>query len=711
MTTWLGRFRGSHSFRTFVTALMLALVTGTVAVLLLLAGHFQRRGILALVDEVADQTLGRVELRVEQMLGEALLLNRQAIRLMGTDANVPGFIERWGDYFAKSLEAFEGITQVGLGLEATGEYVMARRMPGGGIEIRENVVEAGGGRVIRVWRWGGAGRERVGVEAWDGYDPRTRPYYGVARARGASGWTETYRFWDRAGEAPRLGVSFATPWRASDGRLLGVLNGDFDLRELCRFLGELDAEMSGYPLIVEHRRERGPRLIAHPRPDCMIRPGGTELAESLGEVLDPVVVAYVAEEMAAGGRPSGDGRVGRFEVEGRPYLGAHHRLRGADQPPWSIALVIEADAVLGDVRRTFWWSVVAAGGCLLAAWVAVVWLARRIARPLQDLTREARSIGELQFDDAPVRRSPIREVGQLAASMGEMKASLRSFRKYVPADLVHQLVATGLEARLGGRQAGLTLFFSDIAGFTAISESHPPQQVVEWLGDYLAVLSGVIHEHGGTVDKFIGDGVMAFWGAPQPHAGHAEAACRAAWEVQRRLAELEPRWVAAGRPRLPTRIGLHTGEAVVGNIGSEERMNYTVIGDAVNVASRMEGLNKAFGTQVLLTEATCAGAGSSILARPVSRVLVHGKARSVLVFELMAVAGRVSAGQVEKAARTVEAFGAWERGELRRAWELYEALWREDPRDGVARAQLKRCEESLGTGLESATEIIHRVDR
>ncbi len=321
---------------------MVALITVTVAVLLMIAGHFQRRSIMTLVDDVADQTLGRVELRVQRVLDQARILNHQALRLLTANANLPSARERLGDFLAKSLEVLDGIAYAGLGFEDTGDYIMARRMPEGAIQIREFVTAPDGRRVIRTWRWTGSGREALGTEPSDGYDPRQRPFYQLARAQGRSAWTETYPFWNLAGEDPVLGVSYATPWHDADGRLLGVLDTDFDLRSMCGFLGELEADLPGYALIAERRTNRHPRLIAHPRPECIPTLGSTQPAESLEAIQDRVVLAYFSSLLED--RPDLEQQeIGRrFQVDGRFYLGSFRRLTGQDDPPWTIAMIISS---------------------------------------------------------------------------------------------------------------------------------------------------------------------------------------------------------------------------------------------------------------------------------------------------------------------------------------------------------------------------------
>jgi adenylate cyclase len=216
-----------------------------------------------------------------------------------------------------------------------------------------------------------------------------------------------------------------------------------------------------------------------------------------------------------------------------------------------------------------------------------------------------------------------------------MATGLAAFGKYLPADLVRTLVAEGIEARPGGSNREMTLLFADIAGFTGLSE-RLGDRVVPLLGSYLDLMSRTIAEHDGTVDKFIGDAVMAFWGAPAENPEHALAACRAALDCTRRLAAAEI-LDDSGRP-LRIRIGLNSGSALVGNIGSESRLNYTAIGDTVNLASRLEGINKLYGTTIVIGEATRRAAGDRIVTRELDTIAVYGRHEGTSIFELLGMA-------------------------------------------------------------------------
>ncbi len=206
------------------------------------------------------------------------------------------------------------------------------------------------------------------------------------------------------------------------------------------------------------------------------------------------------------------------------------------------------------------------------------------------------------------------------------------FAQYVPPAVVSRLIAQPELMRLGGEAREVTLMFTDLANFTTLSEQLSAEQTVEVLTAYFNAMTPIVHATGGTVDKFIGDAVMAFWGAPLDDPQHAEHAVTAAISMQQAMQVLVADLRARGLPPIHMRIGLHTGRVVVGNVGSAQRFSYTAIGDAVNLAARLEGANKAFGTGILLSAATAAQLPSSVALRALDDVVVKGKTEPVRVF-------------------------------------------------------------------------------
>ena len=190
------------------------------------------------------------------------------------------------------------------------------------------------------------------------------------------------------------------------------------------------------------------------------------------------------------------------------------------------------------------------------------------------------------------------------------------------------------EINLAGEKRELTIFFSDVRNFTTITEQSDPIELIALLNEYLTAMTEIIFKHDGIVDKFIGDGILAYWGAFTPGKNHALLAARASLEMTRRLEELNREWQSVGRQPISIGIGLNTGDVIFGNVGSGKKIEFTVIGDAVNLASRLEGLNKQFGTSIIISESTRSRLGDAAVVRALGGVQVKGKTVETQVYEL-----------------------------------------------------------------------------
>ena len=326
----------------------------------------------------------------------------------------------------------------------------------------------------------------------------------------------------------------------------------------------------------------------------------------------------------------------------------------------------------------------------------VFWaLYRGIRSPIRALVIETEKIKNFDLKDEVAINASLHELNQLITAVSSMKLGLQSFQKYVPADLVRQLIDTHQEARIGGKLAEMTVFFSDVADFTNITEDLAPNELTRQLSEYFEVMTEVILRNRGTVDKYIGDAVMAFWGAPIAREDHALLACRAAIECQRALRALAQRWKAEDKYEFRTRIGLCTGEIIVGNVGSNERLNYSVIGDPVNLASRLEGLNKVYKTSIIISEDTWLRCADSIEARLLDFVAVKGKAEPVRIYELIGEKGDISPRQKESLKLFSRALDSYLRGEWHEAVRLFRDLLQRDPDDVLTALYIERCEELL----------------
>lgn len=270
------------------------------------------------------------------------------------------------------------------------------------------------------------------------------------------------------------------------------------------------------------------------------------------------------------------------------------------------------------------------------------------------------------------------------------RAQIRGmFAQYVPEAVVAELIKDPGLLVLGGEEREMSALFSDVAGFTSISEHLTPTQLVELLNEYLTAMTDIIVHEGGIIDKYEGDAIIAEFGAPLPCEDHAARALRSAVRMQAKLAELRDGWAREGRPELRARIGVNSGRMVVGNMGSRQIFDYTAMGDAMNLASRLEGVNKAYGSAVLCSGETWRQAGSAFVGRRLDRVRVKGKREPVELWEVLAEAPHPAA---EAAARAwEEALEHWDSRDWSGAAAAFGALAAADPQDGPAASLAERC--------------------
>ncbi|MEE9589924.1 MAG: adenylate/guanylate cyclase domain-containing protein [Hyphomicrobiaceae bacterium] len=292
---------------------------------------------------------------------------------------------------------------------------------------------------------------------------------------------------------------------------------------------------------------------------------------------------------------------------------------------------------LADLIDLKSWLYSVCAAVLLIGIVIAFILSRKISRPLRGIALVARNIGRFELDIEPLPPSRLAEVDQTDSAMNSMVSSLRWFARYVPREVVRRLM---VEPGAGAaEERELTILFTDLAGFTNMSEAMTPMQVADFINHHFALVSDCIEREGGTIDKYIGDAVMAFWGAPQPLLDHAVRGCRAALAIRRAIEADNTKRRQQGMESVHVRIGLHMGPVVVGNIGSERRVNYSIIGDSVNVAARLESQGKELGDPsqevgILASDSVLEAAGLISEAVEVGSVPLRGRTQAMRVYRL-----------------------------------------------------------------------------
>jgi len=289
-------------------------------------------------------------------------------------------------------------------------------------------------------------------------------------------------------------------------------------------------------------------------------------------------------------------------------------------------------------------------------------------------------------------------VGALAANYwaeGRQKAFIKqAFRHYLSGEVIEKILRDPAHLQLGGEKRELTILFTDLAGFSTFSEKLGPVELTALLNDYLSEMTDIILDEGGTLDKYEGDAIIAFWNAPLEQSDHALRACRAVLRCQRRLAERREDYQKRTGAVLHMRAGLNTGQVVVGNMGSRKRFNYTILGDAANLASRLEGANKAFETETMISESTWSLVSNEFRGRKLADLRVVGRRTAVPVYELTGFAADAVPADWEKFTAGLTRF---KQGDFAGAMDIFEQL----PDDPAASCYVRRCRQLIARPPES----------
>jgi adenylate cyclase len=450
------------------------------------------------------------------------------------------------------------------------------------------------------------------------YDPRERPWYKDADRRDGTWLTGPYVFF-------ATGKQGYTVQLALEQGRGGVIGGDLLLAVTQKLLQSERLTPSGVAFLFDD----DDRILAHPRMSEML---GREVSGTIPRLRETDMAGVLAAIRAW--RTNGISEQFFRDPAGRLHAAAFQTIPHSGPANLRVAVVAPVDEFFAEIiserGRLF-----AATLGFVALMVPIVFLiGSLLSRSLRTLAEETDRIQRFEPAAAPPVRSMIREIDELGHSVSTMRTVAETFSRFVPRRLVERLIETGTPLQLGGTRREVTLLFSDVVNFTEITEKADPARVMQYTSRYFAAMSREIMTHSGTVDKFIGDAIMAVWNAPADDRDHAANACAGALAFQRANDRLNVEFEREGWPVYKTRLGLHAGEAVVGNIGSEDRMNYTVLGATVNLAARLEGLNKNYGTSILVSSALRQRAASRFLFRSVDRISPKGFAEAFEIYEL-----------------------------------------------------------------------------
>jgi class 3 adenylate cyclase/ABC-type nitrate/sulfonate/bicarbonate transport system substrate-binding protein len=472
---------------------------------------------------------------------------------------------------------------------------------------------------------------------------------------------------------------------------LGCASANITVDVLSRFLDRHRASARSITFVAD--RSNG-KIIAFPEKQKGVRiENGALKIATLSDIDDPDVREAHRQRANTGN----DRFAFQSPTNGGDYIAAFANFPGGFGQPWQVITLTPVDDFVGTLKKTNRLILIVIIGLTLVELFFIFFASRRLSRPVENVSRQLQAIESLNFD-APARPpSNIQEIAKLESAASLLRTSLKSFSSFVPLDVVRQLIKSGIPLTLGVEPRFLTVFFSDLENFSSHSETLAPDDLLVQISTYLEEVSSAISQECGTVDKFIGDGVMAFWNAPVQRPDHVLRACAAAVRAARRMERVNNAWEAEGRPRIQIRIGLNCANVLVGNIGSSNRLSYTALGDGVNVAARLEGINKLFGTTICISDSIYDQVEADILARPIKRVQVKGRKTEFMIYELLALRTshdpdvRVRDRDEQLSAMTWLASQKFEAGDFSAAEPAYRDILKEFPEDSLARFMMREA--------------------
>ena len=617
--------------RTALTGLVLLTVTVTALLIHLTWFYASRRNVADVVEQLNRQIVGSVQHEVRATLNDAWSVQEAVQSIFFQEAIKPTDEAKREFIFLALLRSHPTLSWIAVGFPDGGffgalkaaddeiDMVEVKRNPETGIrQQRVDTYTPQSGDVLF------RGREITPSD----YEATAQAWYQRAVAENGPGWSMLSHLPYR----DRAAIVTSTPI-VIDLDFSGVLAVVVELERLSQFLAGLQVGKTGTVVLLN----RNGQVVASAARAAVERQRQGEMPVLGALARNHPMLASVGALLDGNGVNLAELRETRQlqttgRTDGKDYFVTFSPLKFNN---WVVATVIPADDFLASIRRNIAILLIAlAGLTVLIAAIAILSANHLVTVPLLRIAGQLRHIEQFRLERVARLPSPLRELDDLSGALLQMSRGLASFQKYMPTELVRTLVSRGVEARPGGHQQILTVMFTDLVGYTSISE-RLGDSVVPLLAEYLEVVSAAVLSRDGTIDKFIGDGVMAFWGAPVPNERHALDACAAALECQRLLASQRSAAEHSGGTPLWMRIGINTGRMLVGNIGSNERLSYTVIGDPVNVASRLEPLGKLYGVDIIIGEGTRIAAGDAIIVRRLDRVAVYGRSGGVAIYELL----------------------------------------------------------------------------
>ncbi len=636
------------------------------------------------------------------------LLNKTPVENQGDKNQSRSFIEN-------NLQANKYLDGFSIINHKTGQMIRTMKKPTGTLLVAEtNPVENQGFRST-LYENRGTPEEKIIVQDSPETDPRLFDFYLAFKDNPKSGWFNSRSFSQKVLQSYFPILSYVIPLHDDSGTFSGLLTIDLGVLELQKYLMDIsnkkmdrDYSYGGIPFVLERRDDGEIVVIGHPNPVYLNSIPDPSLVSSSNKYLiladkhpDIRIRAFIKiiekeykDKRDPFNQNSTGINIGKAD-DNSLWLYSWTATYPGQKPDWIIGVCVNRELAAASVIRSLQITLFVLAFLVIVTGFVAIKNSKAMSKPLERMAKDVIKIGEGHILFSSDSNIIVKEMIDLKEGIEKMKSGLLSFRKYIPYKVVNQVLKSRKTAEPFAEKKELTLFFSDLENFTTISESLEPDKLVKLIGDHLAMCTNIIQALDGTVDKYIGDSVMAFWNAPEDCENHELKACQAALACQEQMVLFNERNKAEGLPPLKMRIGISTGTVFVGNIGSDDRLNYTAVGDTVNLASRLEGTNKSYKTLILISDKTLVGIRGQILTRPVDKVAVKGKINAILIHEVLAL-GQDETPELRKIIDlTTLGFEHYQAQRFQQAMDCYHQILEHGKDDPLAWVYIGRCKAYL----------------
>ncbi len=501
---------------------------------------------------------------------------------------------------------------------------------------------------------------------------KQRPWYSGAAQTKHTFWAQVFNYHGINDQ----GITVSKPIYDNEGTLLAVIGVDLSFVNMSSYIKAQKFGHSGHAFIIDNKGQ----LVA-PRP-----------AEMTHSKIPIPVIKAAFEDFKKHHHHNFS-----FHFKNTRYLAYISNLESLFGQNWMVITIVPFNEFYAHLIHTQIEIILLTLIILLISIFIIIHFSKRISKPIVNLAKEIDKITNLDLASNERVNSNIVEIRMISYSVVALRNGIRSFSRYVPKEIVKQLLAQGKEIDLYVEKMTLTILFSDIQNFTTISEHYNLDTLMLLVNEYFDGLSKIILDYQGTIDKYIGDSIMAFWGAPIPNPDHAILACSTALKCHAFVQKFNQKCKDEGKPELITRFGIGGGNVVVGNIGTRERMNYTVMGDAVNTASRLQLTNKTYHVNIIISEEVYHHLNNEFLVRPLDTVEVRGKKEKIKIFELVAILHpdptiEATPEQKELCEAFTQAYELFQKGDYSAAREIFTKIHKKFPQDYPTELYLTRID-------------------